>query len=375
MATRLTTSCGGRYWQAQWTTQGKRRSKNLGPTATMTRRQAEEELETLIGTHAVRPTTRNAAAGTRLFAWLERYETLRSDLEPGSLDLIRRTATLLRQHFAADPRLDRITPSEAQDFRLWLESMPSRRGAELSAATIGMNLRNTKAMLNAAVRDGLVGGNPFAGVRCGKRAQQQTWAEVTADETERLMEVLPDHAWRAWVGLMRYAGLRSGFRGGEALGLRWDDVDFARHEIRVQDQKRHRQRTVPIQPRLYEILSAALEAATPGEPLVCPIQTSGLDRRLRRYIALAGIDPYARPCHSLRKSLSSDWMSKYPAPAVNAWLGHSAKVAMAHYWQAPAALLSEVTGLKRNDVKRIQKQDRAAQAAEPVETVVEAATA
>lgn len=354
----LTTSCHARYWCAQWTAHGKRKSKSLGPTATMSRRDAQAAMEALIGDHALHPATRTAKAGTRLGEWLARHESLRTDLAGGSLDLVRRTGFLLREFFTADPRLDRITPSDAQDWRIWLEQRRGRRDAGLSGSTIACHIRNAKALMNAAIRDGLLGANPFAGLKSVRGGKVDTWHEVTEAEAERLLDVLPDQAWRAWVGLMRWAGCRSGYRGGEALGALWENADWHQHMIRVEDVKRNCIRVVPIVPRLYEILREAHEAAEPGAVMICPLSKSGLDRKLRKYIVRAGLDPWRKPCHSLRKSLASDWAARFPAPFVNGWVGHSERVAKIFYRQPPAALLSEITGLTKTEVKAIQRQER-----------------
>lgn len=351
----LTTSCHARYWCAQWSAQGKRHSKNLGATATMSRRDAQAAMEALIGAHALHPATKTAKGGTRLGEWLARHETLRSDLAEGSMDLVKRTGFLLREFFTADPRLDRITPSDAQDWRLWLEERTGRREAGLSSSTVALHIRNAKAILNAAIRDGLLGQNPFSALRSVKGGKVESWSEITVEQFERIIDVLPDHHWKVLFALCRLGGTRSGERGGEALNMEWPAIDWNRHMMRVEDAKRHCTRTTPTVPRLYEILREAHEAAEPGQALVCPVNRASLNRKARRYVVMAGLDPYPKVLHSLRKSCVSDLAERFPAYAVARWVGHSTKVAAKFYYEPSASLLSEITGLTRTVVKAQQK--------------------
>src|SRR5690606_34491614 len=46
----------------------------------------------------------------------------------------------------------------------------------------------------------------------------------------------------------------------------------------------------------------------------------------------AGIAPYAKWCHTLRKNRESDWMAAgFPFHVVVEWMGHSDEVARQHY--------------------------------------------
>lgn len=51
-----------------------------------------------------------------------------------------------------------------------------------------------------------------------------------------------------------------------------------------------------------------------------------------------------KPMHTLRKSLESDWLAKYPIADVAAWLGNSPTVAMKHYHQTVGETMRSVTG-------------------------------
>jgi integrase len=87
---------------------------------------------------------------------------------------------------------------------------------------------------------------------------------VTPEQAAALLDALPDAHDRAMWGTALYAGLRR----GELLGLRWEDVDIAGGQVRVErswdvseghavsPKSREGRRTVPIAARLRTLLAA-----------------------------------------------------------------------------------------------------------------------
>ena len=52
---------------------------------------------------------------------------------------------------------------------------------------------------------------------------------------------------------------------------------------------------------------------------------------LRRIVLKAGHKPWDRLLQNLRASCETDWATEHPAHAVAKWLGHSPRIAQAHY--------------------------------------------
>ena len=52
---------------------------------------------------------------------------------------------------------------------------------------------------------------------------------------------------------------------------------------------------------------------------------------------LAGIEPYTKPCHTLRKNCETDW------------LGNGPQVALAHYLRTEDALFDKAAGVNSNE--------------------------
>lgn len=137
-------------------------------------------------------------------------------------------------------------------------------------------LRVLSACIGHMVQRGVVGSNPSRGM--GQFATAKRERYLTADEAARLGEVL--NAWEkrgpVWVAVIRVA-LFSGMRKGEALALRWDDIDVEHGVIRLKVHKTARQtgtKSVPLTEPLREVLARAAEWRRPGNPYVFPEQSA-----------------------------------------------------------------------------------------------------
>ncbi len=111
-------------------------------------------------------------------------------------------------------------------------------------------------------------------------------------------------------------------------------------------------------PELHEVLLTAFEAASEGELNVIhrgSIDVKNVSRDFGVICQRAGVNRYAKPIHSLRKSCITDWAKKHPAHVVQEWAGHaSVETACSHYLKvsgleyeraASTRLMPEVTQL------------------------------
>jgi integrase len=352
-APRMGLSHGGRYRAGYYVDQdGRARAFGLGAVAKVSESEARKRFASelfLLG-GSPRPSRR---AGLSVEEWCQLYCERRSDLAEGSRELLAGTSKLLGLYFAG-VRLSAVKPEHAVGYREWLSQRPGRAG-KISGATVALHLRNAKAMFAAAVKEGEIRSNPCDGVKAARQPEAVPWHYVTMEEFERVLAVLPAE-WRPLWALCRLGGARLGARGGESLGLQWKDVDFDRRTITFRDQKRNRTRIVPMQPRLYEILmetatraagTVQYSMALDPEAFVCDVSHSNLDRKAVGFIRAAGLAPWSKPFHSLRKSLETDWLAVHPLPLVCGWLGNSPAVALKHYHRSDTAdALARVTKSK-----------------------------
>lgn len=165
------------------------------------------------------------ATRTRLDAWIEHWTT--STLAAADIaESTRATyATLARKHVAGrigGLRLVDVTPSRVEQLLLGLE----RDG--LAASTRRQVHTVLGLILSAAVRDGLLVSNPAASVDRPRvpRREAQWW---TSEQVASLRAAAAGHRLAGLLDVVVFTGLRR----GEALGLRWTDVDLDAGLLRV----------------------------------------------------------------------------------------------------------------------------------------------
>lgn len=162
-------------------------------------------------------------------------------------------------------------------------------------------------MLKAALAD--LAGDPMKGVP--RPAHIQTSPEPWSDaQMDQYLTALADHRHGLALGLAILLGLRR----GEICGLRWQDIDFDRAEIRITNQRirldtgeiidalpksRSSVRTVPVPP----VLMAWLRLSRGLAGYVDPISPSGLDAAHRALVARLELPPI--PLHGLRHSMAT----------------------------------------------------------------------
>ncbi|QKK10199.1 MAG: site-specific integrase [Planctomycetota bacterium] len=166
-----------------------------------------------------------------------------------------------------------------------------------------------------------------------------------------LLAAAPDAEWRLLIGLARLAGLRT---PSETSLLTWDDIDWEAGLMRVRSPKTerhagHEQRTVPIVPRLMELLEKRrAECDDDDDQLVTIRSAGGRRRKMLAMMEAAGVEPWDQTWQTLRRSREVEWMNEGIAPyLVCKWLGHTLTVSARHYTIAvPDEVLAKVTGRK-----------------------------
>jgi integrase len=207
--------------------------------------------------------------------------------------------------------------------------------------TVGGFVTTLGAVLNSAVEDGLIASNPA--LRLGKviRRDQMEVEQVevfTADEVDALLAAA-DAEFRPFVLTLA----RTGMRLGEALALRWEDVDWAARTVLVRRSTRHgitsvpkngKARRVDMSPQLCGALQGwqslleaeAVVAGQAGPEWVFPaFRVAHVERTVnrawQRTLRAAGLR--YRKLHTLRHTFASLLIAAGEAPTyVQAQLGH-----------------------------------------------------
>jgi integrase len=135
-------------------------------------------------------------------------------------------AIIARTHLVPAPfgaiTLDKLRPSNVEAL------LTIKRQAGLSDSTVRLIYTVARAVLDTAVRDGLVRRNAAAVVKRPtiKRSEARY---LTVAEVGRLLEAARGDRLEPLIVLM----LGTGMRRGEALALHWSDVDLAAGHVRV----------------------------------------------------------------------------------------------------------------------------------------------
>ncbi len=178
---------------------------------------------------------------------------------------------------------------------------------------MGKTLRTLKAMLNRALKDGLIHENPLAGVRMPK-AQSRSKRIFSPDETRAMRAVAPNLGWQSFIALAE----TSGFRKGEIVNLRWTDIDFEAKTVRVTAKKAgeftirdrgtfpilpwsaksYEERTVPLPESTIRVL-VTFQEENDGSPYV--FLTLGRLEKMAKEIALKGkLGPNYEPVNNMK---------------------------------------------------------------------------
>jgi integrase len=183
--------------------------------------------------------------------------------------------------FFGDCPLVAVSATRILEFRARLQ------GAELAARTVNLVLALVRSILNFAVANGHIAASPISRLGRGKLMLPIEKAKIAppiehAEDVGRLLATVREIGEESnrpglcpLFSLLAYTGLRR----GEALGLRWSDVDLDRRMITVRrsyegQTKSSKHRTVPLPAPLASILKA-YRLADPWKGELCFPNDSG----------------------------------------------------------------------------------------------------
>jgi len=198
------------------------------------------------------------------------------------------------------------------------------------------------AIFSYAVRRRMRSDNPVHGVMRpadGKRDRRLTDAEYEALATA-LRRAAAASIWPPAIAVARFLAV-SGWRSGEALALRWDEVDLLRRTARLGDTKTGRS----VRPLSHSACDVLQNLSRSGH-LVFPatrgsgdVVMSGFKKLSKRIAKLGGLPPDVTP-HVLRHSFASLAADLgYSEPVIAALVGHQGRSTTSRYLHSADAVL------------------------------------
>ncbi len=179
----------------------------------------------------------------------ETYLPLQKTNKKRSLARDEQVAGVLCEFFEGQT-LKGIKKADVEKFKRERSESMTRYERKRSPATVNRELAVLSSVLTLAVDDELLPSNPCRRVR-PLRMDNQRSRYLTSDEEKLLLEALAGQEWLKNVVVM---AINTGMRRGELFKLHWFDVDFARGVIHVRDTKSAKDRVVPMNEAVREML-------------------------------------------------------------------------------------------------------------------------
>jgi len=163
-----------------------------------------------------------------------------------------------------------ITPEVTDRFAQYL------RGTEISVATHNRKIKRLRKIFEA-LKDYRNADNPFniKSIRRKAREEQEhivRRVSFSREQETRLLEVLEDDKFKVInkpeIKVLYHLGMFTGQRLKDCVLLRWDKVDLNKRKIWVKQFKTGKEVTIPIAPKLLEILIEAKNRKK--DHYVCP---------------------------------------------------------------------------------------------------------
>ena len=255
----------------------------------------------------------------------------------------------LEKYLGRDVALRALTKGDADRFHRWMMN-----DKKLSPNTAGQHIKRCRQMMRSAVDDRLIEVNPFQGIRIDLRSDKSKNRFISAADAKALLSCCPDQEWRVLFALARFGGLRC---PSEVLALRWSDIAWDRGRFKVRSSKTEKagkaERIVPLFPELREELDALFAQVQPG--MMVPanayvIQSYrctevNLRKALLSIADLAGVERWPKPFMALRSSRRTELerSKRFANHVLNAWFGHTEKIADEHYLQTTEDDYKEAT--------------------------------
>lgn len=176
--------------------------------------------------------------------------------------------------------LDKITPSDVENFSSELGDSITKMGTPTAPKTIKNALELLSRLFNYAIRMELYNGsNPVKRVT---RPRINNIRDITLSKKQirKLLDVLDEYPDKLMTNLVKLA-LFTGMRKGELLKLKWRDADLENTFIHIRNPKGGKDEVIPLNNSAINTLKQ-LDELTGGEVLVFPGKSGLVKQNIRQ---------------------------------------------------------------------------------------------
>jgi len=287
---RIKNQGGSESWGIEYRDENGKRKQTIVPNA-QSRRDAVialnykvQEVFNLL--HGVKSETKEIKFNEFAELYLKYYAMVAK--ESGKTDESR--LKRINEYFKSINDLREITPLLIQKFRA------QRLKEGVSKVTTNREIQLLKKMFNIAIEENYLEENPTKRIKL--YSELDTVRDRVLEEEEeqpRLFNELAEHAKPHIL-----AALHTGMRKGEIFNLKWQNVDFGKRQIKVDETKSKKVRFIPINSVLFDVL-VKLKAITGKEQRVFPFKSvrTAFEKACKR----AGIEDLT--FHDLRRTFGT----------------------------------------------------------------------
>lgn len=247
--------------------------------------------------------------GAWMAYWLEEIADVRPQTRAGYQSKI---DTLIVPHLGHH-KLTALRPEHIRGWHKFLLERGGRGGKPLATASVRQAHLILRKALTDAVNDQKLGTNPAVPVKVPSMGKSRRPALDVADAANVLRAAGDNPRW--WLAVLY------GWRQGEALGLRWCDVDLERLTIRIEQTSQmggkvfgppktdESARTMPLLPRMARMFALAKPSGVDEQELVfvdedgAPVKPWRDNREWHALLKEAGVPDM--PLHSARHTAAS----------------------------------------------------------------------